>query len=149
MRSQGTESKIAKHVIDVNYSSRENTVKYIHDIAYKINEKLSGPESALLLSDLYDEEFGMIGSSIEDDLIGPVLHRDQEDVRDFSRYESLVDLYLKFDINKFYGLSINEFLSHTRQGRNVLIKKAEDRIIEINEKLKDMDIDSDFLDGNN
>lgn len=124
MRSQGKQSKIKKHILEVDFFSRENTTKYIHDFAYKVKKLLSSPESALLLRDIYNDEFGLSENTLVDSVWGPILYREEASVNDFNNYGNLIDIYLRFDINKFFGLSINDFLQLTRYARNVIIDKA-------------------------
>jgi len=100
---------------------------------------LSSPESALLLSDIYDNEFNLTeqGNPI-DDMLGPVLYRRAEDVSEYTSYDSLIDIYLKFDIQKFFGLTLIEFTDLTKSRIKLLVNKAEVEIIKINEAMAEV-----------
>jgi len=100
---------------------------------------LSSPESALLLSDIYDSEFDLVitGNPV-DDMLGPVLHRECEDVSGYNSYSALIDLYLQLDIQKFFGISLLEFTDLTKDRIKLLVNKAETEIIRITEHLAEV-----------
>ena len=49
-----------------------------------IVEKLSSPGSALYIRDIYDTKYSLNYDSDADDAFGPILHREQEDFKDFT-----------------------------------------------------------------
>lgn len=135
MRSKGSESKNKKHIIDIDYNKRIDTIKYVKEIMIKVNRILSSPESALLLRDIYDDEFNLSSSTLEDKLFGPMLYREQESPDDFISFENVIDVYLGYNIFKFFGLSLDAFLSMTRYSRNVIIEKAKEHMLSISNEL--------------
>lgn len=139
MRSQGNESEIQKHIIEYDFFAETNTANYIYAIMDKVKTVLTSPESALLLNDLYDKEFNLSNSSYEDSVWGPVLYREQEAIEDFISYGNLLDVYMNFDIKKFFGLSIDEFLNKTRRARNIMIDKARIKMEQITEELAEIE----------
>ena len=139
MRSQGVEGKIKKHIIEYDFFTSGNTAGYIHSIMDSVRTILTSPESAILLNDLYDREFGLANESYEDSIWGPILYRDQESVEDFISYGNLLDVYMNFDIKKFFGITIDEFLDKTRLARNILIGKAKTQMEKITAQLADIE----------
>ena len=151
MRSQDSKSSYQNNIIELDYFDRSNPTEYIERIMYDVNKSLSSPESALLLSDLYDEEFGLYTNTTVDNQMGPVLYRPEEDVSDYSTLGDLSTIYLKFDINKFYGLNINQFLDLTRSARSTLINKVKIHMENISNELsaiQNSDTDNTNLDVN-
>jgi len=71
---------------------------------------LSSPESAILLSDVYDDINGLKGNSEADKLFGSVLYREEEDLVVCTRLDSLIKIYSSYNIKEFFGLSLNEFM---------------------------------------
>lgn len=145
MHSQDAETKNQKHILEVDYF-KSNTAKYLEDIVYKVKTILSSPESALLLSDIYDSEFKLtVVDDPIDNMLGPVLYRAGEDVFDYTSYSSLVDIYLRFDILKFFGISLLEFTDLTKEKVRLLVNKAEKEIIKITEQMDEVagDIDEE------
>jgi len=131
--------------------NRKNTTKYIQDVMGSIKTVLSSSESALLLNELYDKEFNLEDESAEDYYWGPVLYRDQEGIDDFNSYGNLVTIYLTHDINKFFNLSIDEFIDRPKYSREILILKSIEYAKMLTEKLQDIATDNKdkFNDLNN
>ena len=125
MRSQGKESNIKKHILDIDFFAVErDTSKYVFETLDKVKEILASTESAILLRDLYDREFNLGDGDITDNLIGPVIYREQEDVTDFTNYGNLIDIYINYTINKIFGYTLDEFLCLTKYQRDIIIDKA-------------------------
>lgn len=61
----------------------------------------------------------------DNELIGPVLYRENEDIIACTRIDDLIKTYTKYDIRKFFGLNINEFLDLPSWKINLLISNAE------------------------
>jgi hypothetical protein len=99
---------------------------------------LSSPESALVLSTLYDT-FNNLITKNENEIIGPVLFRENEDLLSCTRIDDLIKTYNKHDVRKFYGLSITEFLDLPGWKINMLIENAEDFMKELNTDLSDIE----------
>lgn len=138
MHSQDAKTKNKKHILEIDYF-KSNTAKYLEDVVYKVKTILSSPESALFLSDIYDSEFKLtIPGSPVDDMLGPVLYRESEDVTSYNGYGGLVDTYIKFDIQKFFGMSLPEFTDLTKDKIDLLVNKAEAEILRITEHLAEI-----------
>lgn len=99
---------------------------------------LTSPESALVLSTLYDT-FNNLMTNNKNEIIGPVLFRENEDLLSCTRIDDLIKTYSRYDINKFYGISINEFLDMPGWKINMLIENAEEFMKELNTDLNDIE----------
>lgn len=89
-----------------------------------IDITLSSPESALLLSDLYDHVNKLKGNNVQDQLIGPVLYRNEEDVVSCTRTDDLIKSYHNFRIKEFFGISLIEFMDMSGWQINLLTENA-------------------------
>ncbi len=99
---------------------------------------LTSPESALVLSTLYDT-FNNLMTNNKNEIIGPVLFRENEDLISCTRIDDLIKTYSRYDIRKFYGISINEFLDMPGWKINMLIENAEEFMKELNTDLNDIE----------
>jgi hypothetical protein len=138
MHSQNAAPKNKKHILELDYF-KSNTAEYLESVVYKVKTILTSPESALFMSDIYDSEFSLsVEGDPVDDMLGPVLHRVGEDVTNYNNYNTLVSTYLKFDIQKFYGMSLLEFIDLPKDKIEILVRRAEKEIIKITEALEDV-----------
>jgi len=95
--------------------------------------KLTGPESALVGLDFYYEYLDSTEHTTEFNLIGSVLYNENETTDDYTRLDVIMDNYLHFDIQKFFGLNISEFIKLNRYESNKLIRLARKRRDELRE----------------
>ncbi len=111
---------------------------------YKLNRRLTSPESALLLADmyageyLYDKRFER-RLSIEETIFGPILYRESETTYEFNQLDTILEEYIQFDILKMYGLSLDKYMELTRYERMIITKKAVEAMQRMNaeaERLK-------------
>jgi len=156
VRPQDNENTRKPHILDIDFLKRNDELDYILAIRENVTQVLSSPETRVLFDVLYDREFGLSNLNDETDkAIGPVLYREQESIDDVHSYKSLVRIYLDRDINKFFGLSLDEFLNLSRYARMMLVDLAEEQMIKIDERLKALKEDADanagdltnFMDG--
>lgn len=103
-----------------------------------ITEVLSSPESALLLSSIYDFSTGLSNPN-KDELLGPVLYREGEDLVSCSRMDNLVKIYHRFDIGKFFRISLIEFTNMTSWEVNLLVENAEVFMKELSEDMSEIE----------
>ena len=101
-----------------------------------ITTVLTDPESAIVLDEFYNRAHGIADDSEEYNTFGIIGYHNQEDTSAFNSYSDLLDVYLKYDIKKFFGITIDEFLDRTRFSRNILIEKAEQKMREISAELE-------------
>lgn len=104
-----------------------------------LDRRLTSPESALLLADLYDAEYAVDKKydrnlDISESIFGPVLYRESESLYEFNQLDVILDEYIQFDILKMYGLSIDKYLELTRYERSILTKKALAAMQKINDE---------------
>ena len=102
----------------------ENSTKYIDDVLYNIKGVLTNPESALFLRELYDESYNSAKQTNVEMVLGPVLKRKTESVEDFSMLGYYTKEYKRYDIKKFFGLTIAEYLDSTSFFKRNLIREA-------------------------
>lgn len=50
----------------------------------------------------------------------------------------IVDEYIQFDMNKFFNISLNEYLEVNNYTRKILINKAVDMINKLNEEMENL-----------
>lgn len=108
---------------------------------YLVKRSLSSTESALFLRDLYDKEFIKPNESLEEHIFGPVIKRKEETTNDFSSFDIVLEEYLRFDIKKFFGITINEFLSLTLYEKDILLLKAKDAMERLSKELSSIEND--------
>lgn len=108
---------------------------------YLVKRSLSSTESALFLRDLYDKEFIKPNESLEEYIFGPVIKRKEETTGDFSSLDTVLEEYLRFDIKKFFGININEFLSLTLYEKDILLLKAKDAMERLSKELSSIEND--------
>lgn len=142
MRSQGDRVSKQKHVLDIDFNKIHGT-KYVDDLIALDIPKLSSPESALLLSESYDEAYIDIKPLTEEDkmseyIFGVMKYREQEDPTDFTQYGNIVDEYLNLNIKKFYGLTISEYLDLPFSSKEMLVLKARDAMEKLSQELSDI-----------
>lgn len=70
-----------------------------------------------------------------ENVFGPVVYREEESIDNFTMLPVIIADYTKFEIKKFYNLTIKEFLSTTRYERLALINAAIDNMKKIEQEL--------------
>jgi hypothetical protein len=129
----------------------ENTTKYIDDVLYTIRRVLSSPESALFLTELYDEEYNNVtnaGMKNEELVLGSVLKRSSESVEDYNMLGYYTKEFLRYDIKKFYGLTLAEYLDSTSFFKRTIIKEAKIRMEELQREMENVsNVNKHTLDG--
>lgn len=103
-----------------------------------INKRLTSPESALLLRDLFHKAYCPPESSNIETVFGASVRRQNENIDDFLSFQTFFDEYIEFDIKKFFGLTIAEFFDLTLYEKDALINKAISHMKKINEEMKRM-----------
>ena len=104
-----------------------------------IKEALSSPSSALLLNELYDRDFRTIEYDAEvESAMGAVLYKESESIDNFHSMNEIVDEYVQFDIQKFFKLSLNDYLETNLFTRKILINKAIEIINKLNQQMEEL-----------
>jgi hypothetical protein len=91
-------------------------------------------------NDSYDKYNKSVKSDVEI-VFSPYLYRDTEDLKKIIKHNSIFNLdiyikeYLVFDIKKFYGLSIKDYMSLTLIEREHLIEHANVRMQELKKEM--------------
>lgn len=60
-----------------------------------------------------------------EDVFDKILYRPEENINDYNMLESLLEKYINHHIQKYFGLTITEFMSLTKPETEALIKVAE------------------------
>lgn len=92
------------------------------------------------MSKLYDEYFGLNRGSEVDNLISGVLYREEENYLVYTDYQSKVELYLKFEIKKFFGYNLSEYMKLYNWEYKILFKEAKKKMEELDKNISNMDI---------
>lgn len=138
MRSTGTGISREKHILDIDFNKIHGTA-YIDELIKSNVGKLSSPESALLLTDSYDDTYiTKSKDAVSEYYFGVMLARSQEDPTEFTQYGSLVDEYLNLNIKKYYGLTISEYLDLPFSSRELLLLKAKDVTEKLNAEAEEI-----------
>ena len=148
MRPQDNKSKRQQHIIDIDFYNSPIDIDYIVSIKHNIKTVLNSVDVSILYRDLYDENFGISGKTLEDKLIGPVLYREQESIDDFTSYTALIEIYLLRDIKKFFGYTLDEFLNLSRYARMVIIEQSEKHMERLSEQMQALNEDADASNAN-
>ena len=124
---------------------KSDDLSYIDDVVRVFETAISSPESAMLLSSLYDNKFGLNNIKDDNEAIGPVLYREQEDIISCTRLDDLIRTYSRFNILKFYGLTVNEFMELPAYMINSLTSSANELMIAEQEHLNKIEEEAGLL----
>jgi len=136
VHSQDPKTRNVRHILEQEPPS--DTYDHLLNVSKSITRVLTSPESAVLLQDIYYTDKNLTSISQEEDLIGPNLFKNEESFYNYTKYESLVDAYLKLDIKKFFGYNLDEFLDLTVYARDILIEKANSELRAMDEASEEM-----------
>lgn len=139
-----------KHILELDwFTDSKSTTQYLDNVIYKIKTLLSSPESAMLLRDLYDDEYNLKYYDKATEIVfSSVLYRESEKVYNYLSLQHILDQYSDLDIQKFYGISIKEYLELTRYERTVLNEQALGLINKLNRKMQEIKDSTNFKNGN-
>jgi len=94
----------------------------------------------VLLRKLYDNYFELNRNSEIDRVLGGVLYREEEDYIAYTDYQAKVEWYLKFHIQKFFGLNLREFMKLYHWEYRILFKEAKKKMEELDKNISNMDL---------
>lgn len=137
MHSQDQKARNVRHILEFDFFSIDANSE-IANLAKRVTSILTSPESAILLSDIYDNRYNLNNGSDIEDLIGPNLYRDTESLDNYNRLSILIETYLATDIKKHFGLSIDDFIDCTPYITNLLLNIANDRNIKLAEEAENL-----------
>lgn len=86
----------------------------MEEIAKTITEQYSSVESALELRILFDVHYKLATNDPIDNLLGPILFRDEEETHVPLILKESMDIYHLNKINKYFGISFDKFMELTR-----------------------------------
>jgi hypothetical protein len=107
------------HVLDVINGLKwvSGDYEYFQDIISKINNKMSSPESSLVLKTLFDQRyFKTAADSVKsptEKFLGSVLWRKNSTYFDYVSYPKLLKDYKRNEIKQCLGLSFNDYINLT------------------------------------
>lgn len=137
MRSPDNDATSSKHILDIDFLDPElDKTAYIDRVFPLVKNRLTGPESAVFLRDLYNYEYnGADRSSHTEIALGSVLKRESEDPYISSRLNILLNEYRIYNYSKFFGLTISAFMQLTPFETSKLRQIAIAEIDKANEEL--------------
>jgi len=74
---------------------------------------------------VYNGEYGLEKPTLADELIGPVLFKDEESTANYNSLEILMSNYIKYEIKNHMGITLIEFLNLPKYVREIYIATAE------------------------
>jgi len=111
---------------------KKDTSEYLNNLVYAVKEVLTSPESALLLREVYLDNFTSKLSSDEELVFGDTLYREEECTVESNSYSEHLKDYITYDIQKYFGLNINEYIGTTTFMKMAFIKEALFRLEQLN-----------------
>jgi len=127
-----------RHITEINFF-RSDATDFIDNAIKNISRVLTSPESALLISTLYDRKHGLTKDTIEDDINGAVLYREEEDSISCTRMDTLVQKYLVYDIKKFFGYTLTEFTDLTSIEMDSVIRYARKEKLKLTTEMEEIE----------
>lgn len=94
----------------------DKTFDYVVEAAKNINQKLSSPESTLILRNLFNLTFVIRPNTPRtptESIYGTTILREEEDCVDYTMFEVVLKDYINNDIKKNFNLSVSEYLQLT------------------------------------
>lgn len=127
-----------------DYSRSAREVCYIFDKCLDIDKKITSPQSALLLSDMYDELIIEVDQkNLEEQVFGCVLLRKEEEHEDFVRYKYILEEYIAYNIKRYTGLTLEEYLNLNVYESKMYKKTCLKMMEKDSEVMSDVERDSD------
>ena len=97
----------------------------LDNLASSLTRKLTSPEAALLLAENYAKQFYEQADPDAEYVLGAVMWRDEEDPSLLSPYKTMISEYVKLEIRKHFGYTLNEYLNLSLYEASVLREQAE------------------------
>jgi len=108
-----------------------------------VDYHVSSPGAAQILSKFYDNYVG-IGN--KDELIGPVLYREEEDILATSRYSDMLKIYVNNSISDLYGISITEFLELPSWRISIMISESNKELERKSKEIERIENEANMVD---
>lgn len=89
----------------------------------------------MLLTELYNDEYNHVLKTPVEAVLGSVLKRDTESIEDFNMLGFYTKEYKTYDIKKFFGLSLAEYIDSTSFFKRTIIKEAVTAMEELQSEL--------------
>ena len=94
--------------------------------------------SALLLREEYLDNYTSRLGDDEELVFGDSLYREEECIVESNSYKEHIKDYINYDIQKYYGINVNEYIGTTTYTKIALINEAIIRIEELNKRREEM-----------
>jgi len=120
-----------KHVCSIDFGDGVNFDEVALKELLEKSPRLCSTDAQMLLRDRYETFFNIYNhdNPIADNHPFALIRKNwNENVVDGNRYEERLKQYIDFDIQKYFGISIDEFLDRPRHEVESLIKIAVERI---------------------
>ena len=143
MRSSRAEGAFSHHVV-YKGPNREITglisdVDKLYENVKKRKAKLSSPDAALALRELYDSAMGLTSHDLNaEDAYAQVLYREGEDITFYNSLASIIVEFIALDMHKILGISIRDYLEATPREVDLYHKYCEERVKAMNAAVQDM-----------
>lgn len=104
--------------------------------------KLNAYEAIMVLRETYANHFIKSNkrNTFENYAYGTIMKYDEEDINKYvNRYEATLDEYLRHDVKKYFGLTIEEYLNLTFNEKDLMLEacvRETKRLLEAAEKAK-------------
>lgn len=103
-----------------------------------MQQRLSSPSSALLLRDLYDQQFHGVNPNTTDHaerVFGCSLYRNSESIEPFNRLNNLAEEFVLLQIGKLFNMSFLEYLNTTTVEKDAINTVATNELKRLNAKM--------------
>lgn len=99
---------------------------HIDAILNLINKRTSPVNTRLILTELYLDGLKLNKYSPDvEDVFDKILYRPEENVTNYNMLEVMLEKYVNNNIQKYFGINVNEFLALTKPESDMYIKIAE------------------------
>lgn len=98
---------------------------------YSVKHRMSSIESALFIHDLFDRVYhSELGKTHVDTVFESDMYRESEAIDDFSMYDTMLNDYIEYDLNKLFGMSLSDYMGLTMCEKERIIKISRDKAIQ-------------------
>lgn len=99
---------------------------HIDAILNMVNKRTNAVDTRLILDELYIDGLNLTKYSEDiEDVFDKILYRPEENITNYNMREVLLEKYIDNHIQKYFGITVNEFLNLTKPETDMYIKVAE------------------------
>ena len=130
---------VENHVIGKRNPSEDDIAENLDSLIGTGTRKLSSPEAALLLAENYCKMNFRPKEIDVEAALGAVLWREEEDPSFIVPYNDIIAEYTAYEIKKYFGYTLNEYLNLNMYEVSVIKKmamKIRDEFLKMTDKMK-------------